>query len=245
MGTSYNPAIVTDGLVLCLDAASKRSYPGTGTTWTDRSVNGYGGTLTNTDDSNFSDNNRGVINLDATNEYLKIAGPKPTTNISISSWIYPLSSNNGTWHKVLAFPYHATSWTNPYISYQIGVYRYNVPTSRLHAAFNVDTTWWNNVVYDTDTVVFNRWYYLVATFDSGVMKLYVDGVLKNTNDASSRGTSILYHSSNRTDLMLGTNSEYFVAESFNGGIANVSIYNKTLTVDEIRQNYEATVGRFS
>ena len=35
MGTTYNPAIVTDGLVLCLDAANKRSYPGTGTTWSD------------------------------------------------------------------------------------------------------------------------------------------------------------------------------------------------------------------
>ena len=35
MGVTYNNRIVTDGLVLCLDAASKRSYPGTGTTWTD------------------------------------------------------------------------------------------------------------------------------------------------------------------------------------------------------------------
>lgn len=36
MGVGYNPRIVTDGLVLCLDAANKRSYPGSGTTWIDR-----------------------------------------------------------------------------------------------------------------------------------------------------------------------------------------------------------------
>ena len=77
------------------------------------------------------------------------------------------------------------------------------------------------------------------------MKLYVNGVHKNTNNASSRGTNIIYHSSNRTDLMLGTNAEYFVGESFNGGIAHASIYDKTLTGDEVRQNYEATVGRFT
>ena len=46
MGLAHSPRIVTDGLVLCLDAASKRSYPGTGTTWTDLK-GGNNGTLTN------------------------------------------------------------------------------------------------------------------------------------------------------------------------------------------------------
>ena len=35
MSLNHSPSIVTDGLVLCLDAANKRSYPGTGTAWTD------------------------------------------------------------------------------------------------------------------------------------------------------------------------------------------------------------------
>ena len=37
MGTYYNPRIVTDGLVLALDAGNAKSYPGSGTTWTDLS----------------------------------------------------------------------------------------------------------------------------------------------------------------------------------------------------------------
>ena len=41
-----NP-IITSGLVLHLDAGNTSSYPGSGTTWTDLSVNGYNGTLTN------------------------------------------------------------------------------------------------------------------------------------------------------------------------------------------------------
>ena len=46
MATEYNPRIVTDNLVLCLDAANTKSYPGTGTTWTNMmGVNN--GTLTN------------------------------------------------------------------------------------------------------------------------------------------------------------------------------------------------------
>jgi len=35
MGASGGPDIVTDGLVLCLDAADKISYSGSGTTWSD------------------------------------------------------------------------------------------------------------------------------------------------------------------------------------------------------------------
>ena len=37
MGINYSPKIVTDGLVLCLDAANPLSYPGSGSTWNDLS----------------------------------------------------------------------------------------------------------------------------------------------------------------------------------------------------------------
>ena len=45
--TIFFPSIVTNGLVLCLDAGNQLSYPGTGTTWNDLSRNGNNGTLTN------------------------------------------------------------------------------------------------------------------------------------------------------------------------------------------------------
>ena len=45
MATLYSPKIVTGGLILCLDAANPKSYPGSGTTWTDLSGNGYNATL--------------------------------------------------------------------------------------------------------------------------------------------------------------------------------------------------------
>ena len=47
MGTFTGPNIVTDGLVLSLDAASTRSYPGSGTTWYDLSGNGNDHTIIN------------------------------------------------------------------------------------------------------------------------------------------------------------------------------------------------------
>ena len=62
MGISYNPRIVTDGLVLCLDAANKRSYPGAGTTWSDLTKNNHNGTLVN--NASFNSGNGGGIVLD-------------------------------------------------------------------------------------------------------------------------------------------------------------------------------------
>ena len=47
MAFNYSPKIVTDGLVLYLDAANRYSYPGSGTTWSDISRGGNNGTLVN------------------------------------------------------------------------------------------------------------------------------------------------------------------------------------------------------
>ena len=63
---SYSPHIVTDGLVLCLDAANPRSYPGSGTTWYDLSGNGYNCELANT---TFNTNHGGSIDFDGTDSY--------------------------------------------------------------------------------------------------------------------------------------------------------------------------------
>ena len=79
MGIAYNPRIVTDGLVLALDAGNTKSYPGSGTTWYDLSGNGNNGTLTN--GPTYSSSNGGVIVLGGTNQYIDI----PSINLSTSN----------------------------------------------------------------------------------------------------------------------------------------------------------------
>tara|TARA_B110000967_G_C18852413_1_gene545353 strand:+ start:99 stop:701 length:603 start_codon:yes stop_codon:yes gene_type:complete len=60
MGINRGPVIVTDGLVLALDAASPRSYPGTGTTWKDISGNNFDFTI---DGSGFTYNAGGWFDM--------------------------------------------------------------------------------------------------------------------------------------------------------------------------------------
>ena len=235
MGVTYNNRIVTDGLVLCLDAASKRSYPGTGTTWADLK-GGNNGTLVN--GPTFDTGNGGSIVFDGTNDYVIANAPKPATSMSVSVWVYP-TNVTASWQKVLIFPYGDSSWTAPYYSYQMVFYQ-----NRIGVGFNVNGTYQTGHLQNShETASNNTWYHIAGTFDSGIIKLYVNSVLKETKDISGNGTSIVYQSA-RTDVVLGTDAEYFISESFTGDISGVSIYNKTLTADEIRQNYEATKGRY-
>jgi len=71
MSVNYNPRTVTDGLVLCLDAGNRKSYPGSGTVWTDLSGRGNTGTLTN--GPTYSSANGGSIVFDGSNDYVQFS----------------------------------------------------------------------------------------------------------------------------------------------------------------------------
>ena len=103
MGLSHSPRIVTDGLVFCVDAGDKMSYPGAGTTWTDLSKNRNNGTLTN--GPTFDSANGGSIVFDGTNDRVD-CGNSTSLNFGNSSSDFPFSIVS--WAKFDSF-----SSTNP------------------------------------------------------------------------------------------------------------------------------------
>ena len=68
MGVFAGPEIVEDGLVLALDAGNTKSYPGSGTTWTDLSGNGNNGSLVN--GVGYNSGNLGSLSFDGVNDYV-------------------------------------------------------------------------------------------------------------------------------------------------------------------------------
>jgi hypothetical protein len=100
MTTTYNPSIVTTGLVLYLDAANPKSYPGTGTTWTDLTGNGYNGTLVNS--PTYSN---GILTFNGSNNYVSITiNLQNTSYTTMAMARYTgavngriISSNTGNW----------------------------------------------------------------------------------------------------------------------------------------------------
>ena len=233
MATNYNPSIVTDGLVLCLDAANTKSYPGSGTTWTDISGRGNNGTLTN--GPTFSSDDGGSVVVDGSNDF--ILTPRVTgtgihnRSVSWGIWVNPSSTSGNIMSMSNSNP--QTGWNMPPISASGQKFRGKI---------------WNNHILESDTYNLNQWYYLVLVFkyassgsDRGQF-FYVNGELvgSQTNigysaSASSSGNFMFLGQSNP-----GANN----TGMFTGKYSNFHIYNKALTETEVIQNYNAHKGRF-
>ena len=71
MGAYAGPDVIESGLVLALDAGNTKSYPGSGTTWTDLSGNGNNGTLVN--GVGYNSGNGGSLVFDGSNDYVQFS----------------------------------------------------------------------------------------------------------------------------------------------------------------------------
>ena len=98
MALSHSPRIVTNGLVLALDAANIKSYPGSGTTWTDLSGIGNNGTLTN--GPTYSSANGGSLVFNGTDNYVSLPANSINTNadLTLNYWVKtPLPGSGGAY----------------------------------------------------------------------------------------------------------------------------------------------------
>lgn len=89
MGLYHSPRIVTSGLVLALDAANTKSYPGSGTAWTDL-VSRTNSTLTN--GPTYDSANGGSIVFDGVDDYS--TGPisaSDAAGLTICAFVNPTS----------------------------------------------------------------------------------------------------------------------------------------------------------
>ena len=229
MGLAHSPRIVTDGLVLCLDAASKRSYPGTGTTWTDLK-GGNNGTLTNMDTSNFSDDNSGVLSFDGTNEHIQLPQSFSfgVSSFSIECWV-KLDTISG----IDAIYYSQSSNQSGF--YGIG----HANVSGFKGFFISDYNGSTRVISQMGTAAsINTWYHVVGFKNtSNQQAVYVNGSL-----STSLLTSALSVTS--SNPLIGANPASF-SEIWDGSISQFRIYNRALTADEILQNYLSTKERYS
>lgn len=94
MGFYRGPKVITNGLVLALDAANVKSYPGSGTTWSDISGNSKNLTLTNS--PTFNTNNGGSIVTNGTNSYVfrNDAFLRSYATLTVNIWMYVTSTNS-------------------------------------------------------------------------------------------------------------------------------------------------------
>ena len=235
MAISYNPAIVRDGLVLCLDAANSKSYPGSGTTWTDLSANGNTGTLVNTPTYNTS----GYFDFDYTQSEnvtfsntssLQFLNRLPYT---LEAWVYP-TRNPGVnnWTGIFDRESNPGSGRDGYNLYFLG----SAGTDTYFFTERFTSGSYNAVpVTLNQSVSVNAWQHIVATYDGTTLTLYRNG--------SSVGTPVTT-TGNITNTSKSLTVGVRGVNYFGGRISNAKIYNRALTAAEIQQNFNALKSRY-
>ena len=225
MALAHSPRIVTDGLVLCLDAGNTKSYPGSGTTWSDLSGQGNNGELVNSPTYNSS--NLGYFQF-VTDDYARIPNNTDldTQTPSVEVWVKTnATTQNGFW-------FEKGTVNSQYSLFQEGSFiRW-----RQNFAGGITNLSTATATYMNTT----NWYQVVGTYTSGSRKLYINGVQVNSDTQS--GTI----STNSGGMSIGAFGGYSGSRSYyyNGNLAVCRVYNKVLTASEIQQNYNALRSRF-
>jgi len=241
MAVTGTPRMVTDGLVLYLDAANVKSYPGSGTTWTDLSSTAITGSLTN--GPTFSSNVNGAIVFDGTNDNINLGDSdfgisSSSSGISISTWV--LVGRFQSYSAILS----RTSDISPYGGWQLNTNN-DGGTNKFDFAINAGGTWrtWVSLggTFSTQPTT-GVWYHICGTYNKSTISLYQNGVLLSGRSAIG---DILY-SSGINASWIGRRWQTSVSEGtyFSGSIASLSVYNRALSASEISQNFEATRERF-
>ena len=218
MGIDIGPIETTDGLVLHLDAANTRSYPGSGNTVYDLSGSGNTSALTN--GPTYLSSNLGAFVLDGSNDYILVnsqANILSKTAYTKIAYIY--ISNFSTANNIISggFSGQHAFWMSS--------------TDKLHAGHNGA---WNTVVGAT-SLSLNTWYFAAVTYsDSTGWKLYLNGREDGTSATTTTFTG-------NQEIVIGA---YSSGNNFTGRISNIQVYNRALTATEIFQNYHATKGRY-
>ena len=218
MASNYSPNIVTDGLVLCLDAADKNSYPGSGTTWYDLSTNSNDGTITN---ATINTESGGCFDFDGSGDYITIGDlgtNYPDWTVSCW-WVSDTTSENTMFHLSSNKNQGFTVWSSASMAYYVTIGAVATHTSTSH-------TWSTG-----------RWYHLTLnhTSSTNVMLTYIDGVQVDSDTLDD----IAAHE--EFDEVVIGNGGYGV---WDGRIANFNIWSRVLTAKEISQNFNAQRSRF-
>jgi len=217
--------IITDGLVLLLDAANPRSYLSGSTAWTDLSRSINNGTLIN--GPTFNSGNGGSIVFDGVNGYVK--PPNSTTlqltNFTLSAWIKINILN--------ANQFIIDTSTNSNFGFG---YSYRITSLNKIRFWAYDA---NGLLDSNSSITNNIWYNIVSTYNntSNLQTIYINGVLDNSNTYS-----LPFTVSNVSNLQIG--GSQVLGGYLNGNIAQTSIYNRALSATEVLQNFNATRARF-
>ena len=209
-------SLVTDSLVMCFDAANSRSYT-SGSTWADLTNNSTANVTGITLAGSGGTNHfsfDGSVRAQITGVSALQYGTGPRT---VTAWVYPTSTSG--WKQVIGWGSGTDTASGLAIdpSGRWATFRHNI------AGY-----------YSNTNAAVNTWSHVTITHSSSGLEIYINGVLDYSN-----GQTI-----NVTQSSAYIGASFDNREYWQGRIAQVLFYNKKLSADEIKQNYNATKRRY-
>lgn len=228
MSYHNNPRIVTDGLVLCLDANAKRSYSGSGSTWYDLTTNGNNATIVNA-----TYNSNGYFTFDGTGDYMTCTTATGWTSLNdMCAFVVARPTTISRRHYLFDSRYSGSN-----LGFGLGLDSDNSP---FH--FAQDSNGYDEATSPTTFSTNNFFIFGLFRQGNSIQILDSDSVTKITPSIRSNtlGTGVLTPGGYTIGMWNGINDVY----TWVGDIAAVWVYNKVLSQAECTQNYNAMKSRF-
>ena len=243
MPTHSGPNIVESGLIFAFDASDINSYPGTGNIWYNVKGTGYNMSLIN--GPSYTSGPLSYFSLDGTNQRIQ-HGNLPSINVSSNNYTFELwfrlpvlptinidSSSSGR-----AAPLYGARFGS---DFQLFAYPASNGQSNLGVCF--DDSRANNNHRSTRKISANEWVQFVQigipySGIRGSFRYYTNGNLDKgtTNSSDTNGYSI------PNTMYIGYDARYGKYNQMD--ITLLRRYNRALTANEVKQNYNATKSRF-
>lgn len=223
MGVGYNASIITNGLVLCLDAANRKSYSGSGSTWYDLSGRGYNCVFSSTPTWSSS----GYFTFNGTSNYGTI------TNTPVIDWSSGqtvmivmnhtnIDGRRNPWDQAYGGYGTWTHETGSFMNYYYGNGGGNaLPYTALGST--------------ASSTPINTWYSMCITRNTSTVTWY-----KNTTNLSSMANPYGTLANTTANIRIGLGYSNYWA----GNISMILAYTRALTSNEIGQNFSAIRGRY-
>lgn len=243
MAFHAGPRPVTNGLIYQLDAANIKSYIGSGVTWND-CLNGSTARRTALDNGPaYNSSNQGVIGFDGLNDMGKVPnlfalsrdGSVGLSYATFEMWYRGKGDTTGG--QLISKPWNGQGEYN----YIIGDQGYSIGGGSPFVSTALGYTSVDN----------GLWRHLVWWMSPTQMGYYFDGgaISGSTNQSAWTGTIPPNGNSNLETVLMtlypyGSGWAGLTNFSRYADSAMFKVYNRVLTVDEVKANYEATRGRF-
>lgn len=215
MAVAYNPLIITNGLIFCVDAANKRSYPGSGTSWFQLINSSNTGVLTNGTVFNSSPP---ALSFDGTNDLVDFSTSLGTlSNYTIMFWARRDAENRmpiAGRTSATFYWYGDNSWYYTH-SGGAGEFYYPKPTS----------------------IPLGTWGHYCVVYNGSNVSVYRQGVLQGSQ--ATTGTAD-WNQGIRVGFWSGG-----AGYAWQGLISNVMMYSIALNAAEVKQNFNALRGRYN